>query len=125
LTFADVADTDVDLENLTVTTTGTFAGTYGSLVLNADGSYTYTLNASNAAVNGLDDGETLTDTFNYTASDGTTTASSTLAITIFGRTTRRLRTLTRTGSRRDERSRPDVERNVLQMLRILGIRLRR
>jgi VCBS repeat-containing protein len=43
------------------------------LVLNADGSYTYTLNASNAAVNGLDDGETLTDTFNYTASDGTTT----------------------------------------------------
>jgi hypothetical protein len=36
LTFADVADTDVDLENLTVTTTGTFAGTYGSLVLNAD-----------------------------------------------------------------------------------------
>jgi VCBS repeat-containing protein len=24
-------------------------------------------------VNGLDDGETLTDTFNYTASDGTTT----------------------------------------------------
>jgi VCBS repeat-containing protein len=97
LTFADVADTDVDLENLTVTTTGTFAGTYGSLVLNADGSYTYTLNASNAAVNGLDDGETLTDTFNYTASDGTTTASSTLAITIFGTNDAPLRTLTRTG----------------------------
>jgi VCBS repeat-containing protein len=95
------------------------------LVLNADGSYTYTLNASNAAVNGLDDGETLTDTFNYTASDGTTTASSTLAITIFGRTTRRLRTLTRTGSRRDERSRPDVERECSADVAHPGIRLRR
>ena len=40
---ADAADTDADVEPLTVTTTGTFEGTYGRLVLAADGSYTYTL----------------------------------------------------------------------------------
>ena len=41
--FADAADTDADGQALTVTTTGTFEGTYGRLVLAADGSYTYTL----------------------------------------------------------------------------------
>jgi VCBS repeat-containing protein len=66
------------------------------LVLNADGSYTYTLNASNAAVNGLDDGETLTDTFNYTASDGRRRVVD-AGDHDFGTNDAPLRTLTRTG----------------------------
>jgi VCBS repeat-containing protein len=82
--FQDVADSDVDVETLTVTTAGTFNGTYGTLVLNSDGSYTYTVNNENLSVQALNDGETLTDSFNYTASDGTATAGATLTITIFG-----------------------------------------
>ena len=40
----DVADTDVDVEPLTVTNAGVIAGTYGTLTLNANGTYTYALN---------------------------------------------------------------------------------
>src|SRR5205085_165675 len=84
LSFSDQADTDVDVEALTVTTTGNRGGTYGTLTLNADGSYSYVLNNGNAAVQGLDTGETLIETYNYTVTDGDATASSTLTITIFG-----------------------------------------
>ena len=46
-----------------------FAGTYGHITINADGSYTY--NADNtAAIDGAATGSHLTDTFSYTASDG-------------------------------------------------------
>ena len=51
---------------------------YGSLVLNSDGTYTYTLDNTNAAVNALNNGQTLTDTYTYTLTDGdgtTTTAT--------------------------------------------------
>ena len=44
------------VQTLTVTTPGTFSGTYGDLVLNANGSYTYTLGvtpAQQAAVQAL------------------------------------------------------------------------
>ncbi|PRY80373.1 VCBS repeat-containing protein [Yoonia maritima] len=37
--------------------------TYGSAAINADGQWTYTLDDTNAVVNDLDPGETLTDTF--------------------------------------------------------------
>ncbi|HEY9269056.1 MAG TPA: retention module-containing protein [Methylotenera sp.] len=90
-TFGDVADTDVDVEDLTVTTTGSFNGTYGILSLGSDGAYTYTLYtavqnpAGYAAVQALDVGDVaLTDSFNYTATDGTTTAGATLTVSIFG-----------------------------------------
>ena len=53
-------DTDVDpgdTKTVSAITGGTVgvakAGTYGSIVLNADGSYTYTLDNSNAAVEAL------------------------------------------------------------------------
>jgi VCBS repeat-containing protein len=83
--FGDAADTDDDGDALTVTTTGTFVGTYGTLVLNADGSYTYTLNNDLPAVQGLGVGQTLTDTFSYTVTDGyNDPASAMLTITIFG-----------------------------------------
>ncbi len=58
------------------------AGAYGSLTLNADGSYTYT---PGAAAQGLDSGESATEVFSYTVSDGQGgTASTTLSITVTG-----------------------------------------
>ncbi|MDJ0642092.1 MAG: DUF5801 repeats-in-toxin domain-containing protein [Erythrobacter sp.] len=81
----DVADIDVDVEPLTVTTVGTFVGTYGTLTLNSDGSYSYALDNNNPAVQALSPGDApLTDSFNYTATDGDLTDSSTLTISIFG-----------------------------------------
>jgi VCBS repeat-containing protein len=74
-------DTDVDVEPLTVTTPGTYVGTYGTLVLAADGSYTYT---PNAAAQGLDDGEVVSDAFGYTASDGTASDTATLTVDVTG-----------------------------------------
>ena len=59
-------DTDVDGDALTVTTTGAQAGTYGTVTIAADGSYSYALNNANPAVQALGVGETLTETFNYT-----------------------------------------------------------
>ncbi|MCL6700766.1 retention module-containing protein [Pseudomonas sp. T1.Ur] len=50
-------------------TPGTFTGTYGTLVLNADGSYTYTLNTSDADFKGLHGGGSGTETFAYTLTD--------------------------------------------------------
>src|SRR5207249_9409618 len=41
-------------------------GTYGSLTLNADGTYTYTLNNSDVDTNALADGVTATEVFTYT-----------------------------------------------------------
>ncbi|QIF02301.1 VCBS domain-containing protein [Roseimicrobium sp. ORNL1] len=90
--FSDIADTDVDIEPLTVNTVNSVAGnvgvavagTYGSVTINGNGTYNYVLNNGNAAVQGLDEGETLTDVFNYTATDGTANAGATLTITIFG-----------------------------------------
>ncbi|MBY6219357.1 beta strand repeat-containing protein, partial [Qipengyuania aquimaris] len=60
-------------------------GTYGSLVLNADGSYTYTLDNTNPLVQGLDSTESLTEVFTYTITDGDGDPSTTtLTITING-----------------------------------------
>ena len=78
-------DTDVDGDALTVTTTGAQAGTYGTVTINADGTYSYALNNANPAVQALGVGETLTETFTYSISDGNGgTATSTLTITITG-----------------------------------------
>ena len=50
-------------------TAGTFTGTYGTLVLNADGTYTYTLNTSDADFKALTGGGNGTETFAYTITD--------------------------------------------------------
>jgi VCBS repeat-containing protein len=88
--FADVQDVDTD--PIHVTTSGTVAGTYGSLVLNADGSYAYTLYtpeenaAAHAVVQALKANDAaLIDSFTYSVSDGFNTPSSaTLKISVFG-----------------------------------------
>jgi VCBS repeat-containing protein len=74
-------DTDVDGEPLTVANPGVYAGAYGTLTINADGSYTY---VPGAAAQGLDDGETAQDVFTYAASDGTASDSATLTVTLSG-----------------------------------------
>jgi VCBS repeat-containing protein len=57
-------------------------GTYGQLTLNANGSYSYVANQS--ATDDLDTGDTVTDAFNYTVSDGTATDTATLTFTVTG-----------------------------------------
>lgn len=90
-TFADVADSNAGGPALKVTTTGTYNLKYGTLVLGADGSYTYTLYtaaqnlAAYKAVQKLTSGETLSESpFVYAISDGALGANSTLNLTVFG-----------------------------------------
>ncbi|MBB3808176.1 cadherin-like domain-containing protein [Pseudochelatococcus contaminans] len=62
-------------------------GQYGKLTINADGSYVYTLNNDDPAVNGLKTGDTLSDIFSYVISDGALQSNTaTLTIAIDGRT---------------------------------------
>ncbi|MHB2241185.1 retention module-containing protein [Pseudomonas monsensis] len=64
-------------------TPGTFTGTYGTLVLNADGTYTYTLNTNDADFKNLHGGGNGTETFAYTITDSdgdTSTANLVLQI---------------------------------------------
>ena len=86
-----MADTDADTEPLTVNSVNgsgsnvgaALCGSYGTLTLNANGTYTYVVDS--ATVQGLDSGETVTDQFTYTVTDGTATSNtSTLTITVFG-----------------------------------------
>ena len=75
-------DSDPDGTTLAVAAPGTFAGTYGALVLAANGAYTYTLNNGASNVQGLAQGQTVTDTFAYSATDGSLATPSSLAVTI-------------------------------------------
>ncbi|KAB0499813.1 retention module-containing protein [Pseudomonas vancouverensis] len=56
-------------ENSGPITPGTFTGTYGTLVLNANGTYTYTLNTNDADFKALHGGGNGTETFTYTITD--------------------------------------------------------
>ncbi|MBV4474925.1 retention module-containing protein [Pseudomonas botevensis] len=70
-------------ENAGPITAGTFTGTYGTLVLNANGTYTYTLNTSDAGFKALHGGGNGTETFTYTITDSdgdTSTANLVLQI---------------------------------------------
>ena len=61
------------------------AGTYGSVVIGSDGSYTYTLNNADAETNALAQGASASDVFNYTVKDQFgATSISTLTIAIAG-----------------------------------------
>ena len=57
-------------------------GTYGTLTVGADGSYTYT--ADQAAADDIADGSSETDVFTYTVSDGTASDTATITITVTG-----------------------------------------
>ena len=92
-------DTDIDIVDtlsvsnvsrgvLSITPDGdgeTIAGAYGTLTVFADGTYDYDLNETLPAVQALTDDDSLTETFNYTVSDGHGGSSSaTLTLTIDG-----------------------------------------
>ncbi|WP_207264900.1 Ig-like domain-containing protein [Desulfovibrio sp. Huiquan2017] len=78
------ADGDGDATNDSVI----IEGQYGTLTIHADGTYSYALNNDNPEVNGLNADETLTETFQYTATntvdDGQYSNATTLSITING-----------------------------------------
>jgi len=89
-------DTDVDSGDTrqvsavgfggTAGTVGTaLVGTYGSLVLNSDGTYTYTLDNGDADTQALKQGATATEAFSYTAIDAHgATSTSTLTLAVIG-----------------------------------------
>ncbi|NUU36425.1 retention module-containing protein, partial [Pseudomonas sp. C2B4] len=56
-------------ENAGPITPGTFVGKYGTLVLNANGTYTYTLNTNDADFKALHGGGNGTESFTYTLTD--------------------------------------------------------
>ena len=63
----------------------TVSGSFGTVQINATGDYTYTLDTLNPTVQGLDGGETLTESFTYSIDDGQGgTATATLQVTING-----------------------------------------
>ena len=55
-------------------------GLYGSLMLNADGSWTYTVDNNNAIVQALNPGQTLTERFNYSVTDRSGTGLTDIAV---------------------------------------------
>ncbi|AEG93382.1 Ig-like domain-containing protein [Ramlibacter tataouinensis] len=64
---------------------GSVPGAYGALVLQADGSYTYTPDYNNTAVQALVGGRSLSDTFTYEVTDGDgDRATTTLTVNIVG-----------------------------------------
>ncbi|MBR1177225.1 VCBS domain-containing protein [Bradyrhizobium sp. KB893862 SZCCT0404] len=68
--------TDIDVDNpantfTAVTTQTASLGGFGTYTVTSSGVWTYTLDNSNAAVQGLNAGGTLTDTFTVTTADGT------------------------------------------------------
>ena len=92
----NVLTNDTDVDNgavLTVAAVGgvaeqvgtTVTGTYGSVTINSDGSYSYTLDDSaGSAADHLAQGDHVTDTFTYTATDehgATSTATLTINVT--------------------------------------------
>ena len=87
-------DTDADaLDTKTVSAVAGLAGnvgaplttTYGTVRINADGSYTYTLDNTRAATQALAQGQSVTETFSYTVKDTAgATSTTTLTITVTG-----------------------------------------
>ena len=68
LTVADVDDGQSSYQ------TGAYTAAHGSLVLAADGTWTYTLNNTDAAVQALNTGQSITDTVSVKSFDGTAKA---------------------------------------------------
>lgn len=69
-----LSDTDVDNPSDSFTAVGSptaSTGGYGTYTMTADGAWTYTLNDKSHAVQALNVGDTLTDTFTVTTVDGT------------------------------------------------------
>ena len=86
----NVLTNDIDMqqtpESLKCLWSGTIAS-YGTFGGNSDGTYMYTLDNANTTVHNLNAGQTLTETFTYTAvDDGGLSSTATLTITIISTT---------------------------------------
>jgi VCBS repeat-containing protein len=81
--WGGLSSTDVDNPANSFIAASSTATTYGSYSFTAQGRWTYYLNNANPAVNGLDDGQTLTDSFVVRTVDGT---QQTITVTIQGLT---------------------------------------
>src|SRR5207248_1787828 len=88
-------DTDVDHTNAQLSVNevaglarnvgNSVAGLHGAVTINATGSYTYVINNADPAVDQLNSGGTLTDSFTYKVSDGAGGFdTTTLTVTIHG-----------------------------------------
>ena len=92
-------DTDVDSGSLTVSAIRTgslegsgtagslgvgLVGAHGTLTISSTGAYTYVVNENDATVQALNTGDSTTDSFNYTVSDGSLTDTAVLTVTING-----------------------------------------
>ena len=92
--------TDIDVDNATnaftaITSPTASAGGYGTFTITAAGVWTYTLNNTNSAVQALNVGNTLTDSFTVTTVDGT---AQVVTITISGSNDAAIISGTATGS---------------------------
>src|SRR6185436_7779632 len=79
--------------------TGDVSGTYGSFSIDTDGAWSYTLDNSNPATNGLDKDETSYDVFTVTAQDdNSATDTDVVTVTVVGHNDAPTITDTDTGS---------------------------
>ncbi|MDG9793672.1 Ig-like domain-containing protein [Brucella anthropi] len=80
-----LAVNEVKFGDVVGTVGSSIQGTYGTLTLNSDGSYTYELDNTSTKTQSLKQSEQVTETFTYTAVDvNGATSSSTLTITVTG-----------------------------------------
>ncbi|RME66852.1 MAG: hypothetical protein D6782_03600, partial [Alphaproteobacteria bacterium] len=80
-----VAQAGLSVATLAAANVGTaMAGSFGTLQVNADGSFTYVLDNGLAQVQALNVGDTLTDNFAYQASNADGTDDALIAVTITG-----------------------------------------
>ncbi len=81
----NVLSNDIDPDGDTLSVTGSTSNAqYGTFVINKDGTWTYTLDNQNGDIVALDDGESRTDSITYTVSDGLSSDTATLTVTING-----------------------------------------
>ena len=87
-TDPDAADTKTvnSVNGLLANVGAVINGTYGSVQLNADGTYTYTLDNARAATQALTQGQGVSEVFNYTIKDtaGAVSNSTTLTVSVTG-----------------------------------------
>lgn len=77
-------DTDPEGERLRVAEPGILRGEYGVLTLLSNGTYAYVLDDLSSKVQGLGEGETVTETFNYLSSDGIQRSTGELTVAVQG-----------------------------------------
>lgn len=78
-------DSDIDAgTTLSVVAPGAYIGNYGTLIIAADGGYSYALDNTRADIQHLAVGQQLVDSFNYATTDGIATTPATLNVQIAG-----------------------------------------